>query len=307
MRKALGRGLNALFPDSPIEHTPVATHGTSASAVLATAPGRDNGTRLLAIADIRPNPGQPRHSIRAEELQGLVESIRQHGMIQPLLVRLVENGFELIAGERRWRAAGLAGLERVPAVVREASDGESFELAIIENVQRSDLTPLEEAEAFARLTDEFGMTQEEVARRVGKSRATVANTIRLLGLPTEVKEHVASGALTMGHARALLAAPSAARQMALTKLVVTQGLTVRALERLATSSTSHRPTSFEHPTPDVHVKAVEDELCGLLGTRVHLVRRGRGGSIDIRYHSPDELERLLAFLRGRDLFESNAL
>jgi ParB family chromosome partitioning protein len=285
MRKALGKGLEALLP---------------------TTPSQSQGERWAGTAQIRVSRSQPRQRIDEAGLAGLSESIRRNGIIQPLLVREVDGGFELIAGERRWRAAQLAGLDRVPVVVREATDAQSFELALVENVQREDLSPLEEAEAYRRLIDEFGLTQEEVAARVGKNRATVANFLRLLGLPREVKEHIASGALTMGHARALLAAPSSSRQTALAQEVIKRGLPVRDTERLAAAQTKHS-VRRNVVALDVHVRAVEEELCRLLGTHVRLSPRRRGGAIEIRYHSPEELERLLGHLRGGFARQSNAL
>ena len=302
MRKALGRGLNALFPDSSAG----AAHAAAAVSAVPTpgdvrGSGEDIGVaaRSVPIELIRPNGTQPRQEINPEELRDLTESVRAHGVIQPLLVRSAGDGFELIAGERRWRAARMAGLASVPVIVREASDGESFELALIENIQRSDLTPLEEAAAYARLTEEYGLTQEKVSERVGKSRATVANMLRLLGLPDEVKAQVASGALTMGHARAILAAPGATRQIALAREIVARGLPVRTAEHLASAQVhaSRREPRDSIPV-DVHVRAVEDELCGILGTKVRLVSRGAAGSIEIRYHSPDERDRLIERLRA---------
>jgi ParB family chromosome partitioning protein len=285
MRKALGKGLEALLPEASTGSVP--------------------GERWILTEQIRPNRFQPRCRIDEEGLAELAESIRQKGVIQPLLVRRVEGGFELIAGERRWRAAQQAGLDRVAAVVREATDAESFELALIENLQREDLSPLEEAGAYRRMTDDFGLTQEQVAARIGKSRAAVANTLRLLGLPQEVKEFMGAGKLTMGHARALLAASPASRQIALARDVVERGLSVRETERLAAVPQSRRQARVV--AVDVHVRALEEELCELLGTRVRLVPRGQGGAIEIHYHSADALERLLDFLRQRDLRESNVL
>lgn len=288
MRRALGKGLEALFPESASPNT----------APLAE--------RTVPISEIRPNRHQPRQAISAEALADLAESIRQNGIIQPLILRRVEDGYELIAGERRWRAAREAGLDRVSAVVREATDAESFQLALIENVQREDLSPLEEAEAYRRMLEEFGLTQEQVASRVGKSRATVANMLRLLTLPPEVKEEIAGGKLTMGHARALLAADGASRQVALAGDIVDRGLSVRDVERLA-SATSTKKKKAKAGTRDVHVRALEEELCGVLGTRVRLLPRGRGGVMEIHYHSNEALDRLVHQLRRSDSQHSNAL
>ncbi len=303
MRRALGRGLGALFPEGArvpplgrVDKVEVVDHSDGESH------------RLVPVDQIHPNPSQPRQSIAEDAIAELASSIRQYGVIQPVLVRTVPEGFELIAGERRWRAASRAGLDRIPAIVRESTDAESFELALIENLQRQDLSPLEEAGAYCRLIEEFDLTQDQLAVRVGKSRAMIANLIRLLGLPDEIKQHIDSGALSMGHARALLAAPTAAQQIALGREAVRRGLSVRDIERLSAASQSARRN---HQAPaavqDVHIKSLEDDLCRFLGTRVRLVSRGRGGTIEITYHSPEELERLLGFFGEDGLQHSNAL
>jgi ParB family chromosome partitioning protein len=294
-----------LFPEGP-RVPPLAR----ADKAEVTSEGEDGSHRLIPIDRIHPNPSQPRQSIAEDAIAELAGSIRQYGVIQPVLVRTVDEGFELIAGERRWRAARRAGLEQIPAIVRESTGAESFELALIENLQRQDLSPLEEAGAYRRLMEEFGLTQDQLAGRVGKSRAMVANLVRLLGLPDEIKQHVDSGALTMGHARAILAAPTATRQIALGREAVRRGLSVRDIERLAAASQraqrSH-PASSSASAGDVHIKSLEDDLCRLLGTRVRLVPRGRGGTIEITYHSPEELERLLGFFGEDGVQHSNAL
>ena len=305
MRKALGRGIGALFPGDSTSTTP-----PDVAVPVVTRPSQAGGSRpaenLVPIDHVYPNPTQPRKTIAQDALLELTASILQHGIVQPLVVRTAEDGYELIAGERRWRAAKHAGLTEVPVVVRESSDIESFELAIVENVQRQDLSPLEEAHAYCRLMEECGLTQEQVAARVGKNRATVANTIRLLGLPDEVKAQIDGGALSMGHARALLATRSAERQIALARQIVARGISVREVERLAgrngASKAGPKPAK-----PDVHARALEDELCRLLGTRVRLNQRPKGGSIEIVYHSADELERLVEVLRSCELEPSNAL
>lgn len=292
MRKALGKGLEVFFPDS------------SAKPDAPVKPVPISRDRLIPVDRIRASRTQPRQRFDEETLSALTESLRRNGMIQPLLVREHGEGFELIAGERRWRAARKAGLETVPAVVREATDEESFELALIENVQREDLSPLEEAEAYRRLVEEYSLTQEQIASRVGKNRATVANLLRLLGLPEEIKERIANGELSMGHARALLSAPPD-RQIDLARDVVDRGLSVRETERLASVPKYKRRSKVV--SIDVHVRALEEELCRLLGTRVRLLARGAGGAIEIHYHSSEALERIVEFLRGQEVRESNAL
>jgi ParB family chromosome partitioning protein len=306
MRKALGRGLNALFPDSPTAPAASTSAAPAAAPAIFLSP-KGLGSRPIRVDQIRPSAAQPRQAIDEDELQGLADSIRQHGIIQPLLVRASSGGFELIAGERRWRAAKLAGLEMVPAIVREATDAESFEIALVENVQRKDLTPLEEAEAYLRLIEDHGLTQGEVASRVGKKRATVANMVRLLGLPDEVKVHVASGLLSMGHARAILAAPTAAKQIALATEILNSGMTVRDAEHATGRPAGGSRRTNGCTNAGLEARAVEEELQGLLGTRVRLVSRGEGGSIDIRYHSRAELNRLIDCLRGCRPLESNTL
>jgi ParB family chromosome partitioning protein len=291
MRKALGRGIEALFP------------GTGPQPV---SPGA--GERWIAVGEIRPNRYQPRRRFDDATIGELADSIRQKGVVQPLLVRQSDGGYELIAGERRLRAAQLAGLERVPVIVREATAAESFELALVENIQREDLSPLEEAEAYRRLLDEFELTQEMVAERVGKSRSAVANLLRLLTLPESVKEQIAAGVLSAGHARALLALPSAAQRLALAREIVSAGLSVRDAEgRVAARTPTSKGRSKASAPVNLHLRAVQDDLCRTLGTRVRIVPRGRGGSIEIEYYSAEELERLLTRLAGSDLRESNVL
>lgn len=288
MRRALGKGLEALFPETGPAMAPV------------------RSAHLIPTSEIRPNSYQPRQFMDAGALADLAESIRQNGIIQPLVVRRVDGGFELIAGERRWRAAQQAGIAEVSAVVREATDAESFELALVENIQRQDLSPLEEAEAYHRMMDEFDLTQDQIAARVGKSRATVANMLRLLTLPDQVKQEIASGNITMGHARALLAAQGTARQVALAGDIVDKKLSVREVERI-TSTPSKKRKKAGGTGRDVNLCALEEELCGVLGTRVKLQTRGRGGVIEIHYHSEEALDRLVDQLRGSELQQSNAL
>jgi ParB family chromosome partitioning protein len=289
-RPQLGRGLSALF-------------GEGGGRVLS-GPG---APRTVPIEAIRPSPFQPRRRFVEAELDGLVQSIREKGIVQPLLVRpvddLVDNlvadsgapgaEFELVAGERRWRAAQRAGLHEVPVVIRPFGDSEVLEIALVENLQREDLTPLEEAEAYSRLMQEFGHSQAEVAETIGKSRSHVANTLRLLGLPPAVKRQLDEGALSAGHARALLAAPDSA---ALAGEVVRRGLNVRATELLVRRRAS-APEPRQRKARDHDTVALERELGGSLGLRVTLSPNGRGGSLTLHYASLDQLDRVLKLLR----------
>jgi len=283
-RKALGRGLSALIPE-PEE-------GRGAAGATLEAP----------VAALEPNPFQPRAAIDPQRLAELQASIRASGMIQPILVRRRGERYQIIAGERRWRAAQALGLESVPVTLREVKDEELLELALVENVQREELTALEEAQAFQRLQSELGLTQEEIARRVGRDRATIANTLRLLRLPRELRELVAKGALDAGHARALLALESAEEQTALGREAARKGLSVREVERrvaLARAPRAGKAAARKEP----NTAAAEERLRRALGTRVVIARRGRAGAIRVLFKSEAELQRLYELLlragRGR--------
>jgi ParB family chromosome partitioning protein len=288
MRKPLGRGLGALIPGATkpampdigdIEHEPQA-----------------------AIDRIRANPRQPRTDFDETALNELAASIRAQGIIQPLLVRPDgEGGYELVAGERRLRAARIAGLREVPIVVREVSDRESLELALIENIQRNDLSPLEEAAAYQHLLDDFGHTQEEIATRVGKSRPAVANALRLLRLPEPIKQEIARGRLSAGHARVLLSLESADAQLRAARQILARQLSVRDTEKLA----GGRRAAERPAARDPHRAALERELAAALGTRVRILPRGRGGRIEIEYYSNEELHGLTERLsRGGRNFDN---
>ena len=283
MRKALGRGLEALFPD--------ASEGRPAPVPAA-------GTLTVPIEEIAPNPDQPRRHFADEALAALADSVRRHGLLQPLVVRRVAGRYELLAGERRLRAATRAGLARVPVVVREARAEDRLELALIENVQRENLTPLEEAEAYRQLIDAHGFTQEEIAERVGKSRPAIGNALRLLGLPDAVKAMLESGELSAGHARAVLAVVGEAEQVKFAREIAARGLPKSAAEQLA--SARRGPSGRRRPAVsivDVHVRGLAEELTRGLGTRVRLKRRSRGGTIEIEFYSDAELDRLVGRLR----------
>jgi ParB family chromosome partitioning protein len=251
----------------------------------------------VPIASILPNPEQPRRRFDPEALAALTDSIRRHGLLQPVVVRPLADGYELIAGERRLRASEAAGLTEVPVVVREAGPQTRLEMALIENVQRQNLTALEEAEAYRHLIDEYGLTQDEVATRVGKSRPSIANAIRLLSLPPEVRAQLENGEIAAGHARAVLAIEGTAERVAFGREIADRRLPKAAAERAA-ADRAKRAGSARGRTPsiDPNLKAVDDALTRSLGTRVRVKKRGRGGVIQIEFYSDPELERLLARL-----------
>ena len=271
-RPALGRGLSALIPDAP-------------APVLSE--------RSLEVDSdlLRPNKHQPRSTMDDGKIEELARSIKSNGIIQPIVVRKVDGGYEIIAGERRWRASQRAGLLRVPVVVRDVPDDRLLAVALIENIQREDLNPIEEAHAYRKLGDDYQLTQEQIADAVGKDRSSIANYVRLLKLPLEVRNNVASGALSMGHARAILGLPDEVTQLRLSREVVSRSLSVRETEALVKRATQPRPAKKE-PEKDVHTRAAEEKLRFALGTRARIVRRGKGGRIEIDFSSEDELNRL---------------
>jgi ParB family transcriptional regulator, chromosome partitioning protein len=284
-RPALGKGLSALIPDLP--DAPVRT------------------TTIEADIDrIVPNAFQPRAHVDESRLQELAQSIKTNGVIQPIVVRKVGDEFHIIAGERRWRAAKLAGLLRVPVAVRDVAAGQErslLEMALIENIQRENLNPIEEAQAYRRLADEFHLTQEAIAMAVGKDRASVANYVRLLKLPDEVRSEVASGRLSMGHARALLSMTDEADQRRTARDVIARNLSVRETETLVKKFVDGGlpPRDAAAKPVDVHTRAAEDRLKLLLGTRVRIVRKGKRGRIEIDFNSEDELIRIYDQLTER--------
>lgn len=272
-RPALGRGLSALIGD------------------VSPPPARAGAPAEIDLDLIAPNRDQPRRVMDDAKLDDLAQSIRSSGVIQPIVVRPRGQGaYEIVAGERRWRAAQRAGLLKVPVVIRDVQDDKRLELALIENVQREGLNPVEEAQAYRRLADEFHLTQEAISRAVGKDRATVANYQRLLSLPAEVQADVASGALSMGHARALLGLPDAGAQRRAAHDVRARGLSVRETELLVRKRLTPPPRAAAGPDP--HTKAAAERLRVALGTRVEIVRGRRGGRIQIQFGSEAELQRL---------------
>ncbi len=283
-RKALGRGLRALIPDAPLS-------GAQPAAPAAA----DGAPRDVDLDLLQPNPDQPRQVLEDAKLDELARSIRTHGVIQPIVVttRDGEPGFEIVAGERRWRAAQRAGLLQVPVVVRKMPRTRRLEVALIENIQRENLNPIEEAAAYRQLADEFGMTQQQIAEAVGKDRATVANYQRLLGLPADVQANVAAGHLTMGHARALAGLSDTEAQLSIARRIREGDLSVRAAEELVKRSTTPKSAQESEKAPtDVHMRAAEERLRLSLGTRVRIVQRGKRGRIEISFTSEDELQRL---------------
>jgi ParB family transcriptional regulator, chromosome partitioning protein len=287
-RPALGRGLSALIPQTPAP-------APAAAAPPDRAPAR---AHELDIDLLVPNPRQPRTTIDEARLEELAQSIRSNGVIQPILVRLIGGRYEIVAGERRWRAAQRAGLLKVPAVIRDVADQHLLQVALIENIQRADLNPIEEAQAYRRLSDEMHMSQEDIAAAVGKDRATIANFVRLLRLPAEVRNDLAAQTLTMGHARALLALPDENTQRRVAREIIAKGLSVRETEALARKETAPAAPAVS-PKPDPNTRAAEDQLKLALGTRTRIVRKRRGGRIEIDFGNEDELQRLFERLTER--------
>jgi ParB family transcriptional regulator, chromosome partitioning protein len=285
-RPALGKGLSALIPDAP-------------------EPPRA-GPVEIDIDLLAPNQQQPRLQMDDAKLEELAASIKANGIIQPILVRRTGNTYRIIAGERRWRAAQRAGLQRVPVVVRDVADGDKqlLELALIENLQREGLNPVDEAIAYQRLADEFSLTQEQIAAAVGKDRSSVANFMRLLKLPEEVRADLASGALSTGHARALLALPDAAAQRHGAREAISRRLSVRETEALVKKLSTPKQraataTASPAPAADVHTRAAEDRMRFALGTKVRIIRRGSGGRVEIDFASEDELNRIFEVITSR--------
>lgn len=273
MKAALGKGLDALIPDKEAEIIHIDIHR------------------------IRPNKYQPRKTFDEAALNELTMSIKEKGILQPVIVsRTGDGSFDLIAGERRWRAAGLAGLKKIPALIKNVASEESLEIALIENIQREDLNPIETAEAFNRLMRDFHLTQEALSEKVGKERATVANYLRLLKLPDEIKADVNSGLLSMGHARALLAIENKGRQLEIAGVIKQKGLSVRESEKLAKKSSSRR---FIAHTKDPQIASLEEKLKKHLATKVKILHnKSNRGKIIIEYYSLDELDRMLEILLG---------
>ena len=283
-RKALGKGINALIPDFEIG---VPEPGVSGKQGVTQ-------TRELLIDEISPNRFQPRKYFDDDKLEELVTSISENGILQPVVVQKSETGYELVAGERRWRASKKAGLKKIPAMIREVSDTKALELAIIENIHRQDLNPIEEAQAYKRLAEDFSLTQEMIAEKVGKSRAAIANILRLLNLSRNIQENLISGKLSMGHARALLGLDNTGQMEAMCQEILKQGLTVRQTEskvnRLKKPEILKLASSMKKK--NIFIRDLEKELERKLGTKVEVSPKKNGGKLVVSYYSDDDLERI---------------
>jgi len=287
-KHGLGRGLSALLGDPPVKET---------SGREVSGPG----LRTIPVADVRPNPEQPRKAFEEEAIAELAESIARHGVLQPILVRAVDGGFEIVAGERRWRAAQRAQLHELPAIVRTDDGSSRAELALIENVQRQDLNAIEEAEGYSSLIEKYGHAQDIVAKLVGKSRSHVTNLLRLLKLPDSVRQMLLRGDLTMGHARALLTAPD---PEAAARIVVSKGLSVRQTEALAKAGTETSKTNGgerQVRTVDADLAALERQLGDMLGLNVQVKHAGKGGTVSLAYSSLDQLDMICQRLSGEPI------
>lgn len=298
-RRALGKGLHALLPTRGTVQAPAA-----APAVVAPEPAQD-GRFFVPLAQVRPNPNQPRRDFDEQALLELAQSIEREGIIQPIIVRRMAAGdYQIIAGERRWRAASLAGLTEVPVIVREADDQKVLELAIVENIQREDLNPIELATAFERMTAELSLSHEEIGQKTGKDRVTVTNSIRLLQLPAQVQELVSNRKLTPGHARALLKLPTEKAQHDLAEKCIHEGWSVRQIEEFTKppkETTDEIVARKANPIPavDPNVRAAITELERVLGTRVRIMAKSKGkGLIEVEYYSDEDLDRIYSLIVG---------
>ncbi len=277
-KKGLGRGLGALISSANEEP-------------------QSGGVIELKINEIEPTVGQPRKKFDDEKLIQLSESIKEHGIVQPIIVRKEDNTYKIVAGERRWRAARLAGLTSIPVIVKELSNRQVMEMALIENIQREDLNPIEEAEAYEKLINEYNMTQEELSKSIGKNRSTIANIIRLLSLCDKVKEHLINGEITSGHARALLSLDNKELQEKICKEVIEKSLNVRETEKLVKKIQKGELKEQKVKNVDENIQKIEDDLEKILGTKVKLFNKNKKGKIMIEYYSNEELERILELFK----------
>ncbi|MFH1800626.1 MAG: ParB/RepB/Spo0J family partition protein [Candidatus Omnitrophota bacterium] len=307
MKKALGKGLSALIPDSYTEHRVATEKETSPTTVTLTTepetavpatilPEKSSAFQLIPISLISPNADQPRKIFNTETIEELADSIREKGVLQPVIVKKKNGGtFELVCGERRFRAAALCGLNEVPAIIKDVADEDFLEWALIENIQREDLNPIEEAEAYQRLVEERRISQEEVAKRVGKNRATVTNTLRLLRLPQEIKQYLVEGRLSAGHARALLGLLTPEHQRQMAKRIVEENLSVRQVEAIVNRSNAHKRKAKSARHLSAEIVDLETRLTHFLGTQAKIYPRKnqKEGRVEIQYFSLDDLDRVL--------------
>jgi ParB family transcriptional regulator, chromosome partitioning protein len=282
-KQALGRGIDVLIPD------------------MEASDLRSSDFFYCDIDSIRPNPYQPRRIFTDEQLKGLADSIKSNGILQPLVVRRATSGYELVVGERRWRSARLAGLKQIPVMVKDVSAAEMLEMALVENIQREDLNPIEKAEAYHRLMEEFGLTQEKAAKRLGQDRSTIANFLRLRSLPREIQHDIVNNILSMGHARALLGAETKGQQKTAWRQIVSKHLSVRAAEALVKrlkTKEGKAGRSRQASSEDVYFQSIADGLTRLLGTKVRIVRKGKAGKLEIEFYGNDDLGRLVDRLKA---------
>ena len=294
-KKALGKGLEALFGEINTEAPVQRGDGRGGSPTEAT-----QGINYISIDDIKPNGMQPRKNFDDDAINSLADSIKEHGLIQPVMVRSRDVGYELVAGERRWRAARKAGLKEIPAIIRDLEPRENALFAVIENMQREDLNPVEEAGAYKKIIESFGLTQEEVAKSVGKSRPYVANMLRMLKLPDKIREYIISGSLTAGHANAIGSLKSIQDQTKLAEYIVSNKLSVREAEKAAErmNSAGDKRKKARQTNKSAEISSVEEELTSLLGTRVNIGPKAERGTVEIHYYSREELNGLIDDLRS---------
>lgn len=289
-KKALGKGVQAIFQSMP-----------------ALEPQQDESVIEITVSDIYPNPFQPRKSFDQEKLDELASSIQQYGVIQPVVVRRTTKGYELVAGERRWRAAQMAGLKVIPVVIRDYSDSEMMEIALIENLQRENLNPIEEGLSYRRLIEDFGLTQEEVAKKLGRSRSLIANTIRLLQLPPQIQEYVSRGTLTMGHAKALLSLPDSQTQWEVANRVIEEDLNVRDIEDIVRKVCNKtKKTVKREANREIALIEAEERLKCFFGTQVKIKPGKLKGKIEIEYYNQEDLERILEIAKMQNSPESTS-
>ena len=289
--RGLGKGLEALFSNSEID--------TQEISVTKKEESEEKGISFININEIKPNQNQPRKSFNEEKLEELAASIIENGLIQPVILRKADKGYEIVAGERRWRACRKAGMKEIPCIIREFTDEQNMLIAIIENMQREDLNPVEEAEGLNQMIVNFGMTQEQVSKSVGKSRPYITNALRLLKLPSEIREMLLANQLSAGHARAIAGIGDTEKQIQLAEYAIKEGLSVREIEKIIKEENApKKKISRKKAEKSADVRKVEDDLKQIMGTKVNLNQSGKKGKIEIEYYSRDELERLIELLKS---------